>query len=388
MKFHVLASLLFLLVFIPNFQAQGNLNQATNKTGIGTNAPLERLHVHGNILQTHLELTPIAFPGRPIPEFKTSEATFQLSALSSTANVQSPNIPLNFDNTFHGTISFRVFANHKQNLRRFTIKAEHPNMPISFYSQENESVRIDGNGNLGTGQRLGIGTFEPAGALHILKSGSPPSGLPSAQNGLLLGIESTRGYKWIQSYGGALSLNPKGNGVGIGLSNPRATLHVLGSTQFDGVMQVSGRVKASVVEITGGSDLAEPFPIDGPIEPGMVVVIDPEKEGGLKPASEAYDKKVVGIVSGANNLKPGISLKQTASIADGENLIALVGRVYCYVDASYGAIEPGDFLTSSPKKGYAMKVTDHEQARGAIIGKAMTSLSEGKGMVLVLISLQ
>jgi hypothetical protein len=35
-----------------------------------------------------------------------------------------------------------------------------------------------------------------------------------------------------------------------------------------------------------------------------------------------------------------------------------------------------------------MKVTDHDRARGAIIGKAMSSLEKGKGMVLVLVSLQ
>ena len=35
-----------------------------------------------------------------------------------------------------------------------------------------------------------------------------------------------------------------------------------------------------------------------------------------------------------------------------------------------------------------MKVTDHEKARGAIIGKAMTRLDGGTGLVLVLVSLQ
>ena len=57
-------------------------------------------------------------------------------------------------------------------------------------------------------------------------------------------------------------------------------------------------------------------------------------------------------------------------------------------DASNGAIQPGDLLTTSATPGHAMKVTDHHQAQGAIIGKAMTGLSEGKGMVLVLVSLQ
>ena len=67
---------------------------------------------------------------------------------------------------------------------------------------------------------------------------------------------------------------------------------------------------------------------------------------------------------------------------------AVPGRVWTLCDAAAGAIEPGDLLTSSNTAGHAMKVTDHARAQGAIIGKAMTSLSEGTGLVLVLVSLQ
>ena len=35
-----------------------------------------------------------------------------------------------------------------------------------------------------------------------------------------------------------------------------------------------------------------------------------------------------------------------------------------------------------------MKVTDYRKAQGAILGKAMTELKEGKGLVLVLVTLQ
>jgi hypothetical protein len=66
----------------------------------------------------------------------------------------------------------------------------------------------------------------------------------------------------------------------------------------------------------------------------------------------------------------------------------LTGRVYCWADASYAPIEPGDLLTTSDTPGHAMKVTNHKKAQGAIIGKAMTSLKEGKGLVLVLVTLQ
>ena len=73
---------------------------------------------------------------------------------------------------------------------------------------------------------------------------------------------------------------------------------------------------------------------------------------------------------------------------DGDHPVALTGRVYVRCDASKNAIEPGDFLTTSELPGYAMKVTDHAKAQGAIIGKAMTSLVKGQGLVLVLVSLQ
>jgi hypothetical protein len=35
-----------------------------------------------------------------------------------------------------------------------------------------------------------------------------------------------------------------------------------------------------------------------------------------------------------------------------------------------------------------MRVADHARAQGAVIGKAMSVLKEGKGMVLVLVTLQ
>jgi hypothetical protein len=62
--------------------------------------------------------------------------------------------------------------------------------------------------------------------------------------------------------------------------------------------------------------------------------------------------------------------------------------VYCLVDAEYGAIEPGDLLTTSDTPGYAMRVDDSARASGATIGKAMGRLDGGRGLVLVLVGLQ
>jgi hypothetical protein len=147
---------------------------------------------------------------------------------------------------------------------------------------------------------------------------------------------------------------------------------------------------ASVRQLTirGGADLAEPFAMShGGVEPGTVVVIDERNPGKLRASTQAYDKKVAGIVSGANGIHPGISMIQEDALEAGEN-VALSGRVYVKADAGAGCIEPGDRLTTSTMPGRAMKAADHERAQGAIIGKAMTALTGGEGMVLVLVTLQ
>jgi hypothetical protein len=151
------------------------------------------------------------------------------------------------------------------------------------------------------------------------------------------------------------------------------------------------RVISDVIEIKGGADLSEQFDVgsDGEdVEPGMVVSIDADNPGKLVVADRPYDYTVAGVVSGAGGVKPGMLMGQRGTVADGKHPIALTGRVWTWCDASGGAIKPGDLLTTSSVPGHAMKVTDRAKAQGAMIGKAMTSLPEGKGLVLVLVSLQ
>ena len=150
----------------------------------------------------------------------------------------------------------------------------------------------------------------------------------------------------------------------------------------------TGTLFVKVLTITGGSDVAEPFKMASQeIAKGAVVIIDQDHPGQLKLSERAYDTRVAGIVSGANGIKPGLSLHQEGTL-EGDQNVALSGRVYVQADASHGAIEPGDLLTTSDLPGYAMKVTDHAKAQGAILGKAMTSLDQGTGLVLVLVTLQ
>ena len=151
-----------------------------------------------------------------------------------------------------------------------------------------------------------------------------------------------------------------------------------------------GRITTEVLEITGGSDLSEQFDIGGSedIKPGRVVCIDTRQPGRLVVCRDAYDRTVAGIVSGAGGVKPGMLMSQKGSSADGAFPVALMGRVYVWADASNGPIQPGDLVTTADSPGHAMKVTDYPRAHGAIIGKAMTPLREGCGLILVLVSLQ
>jgi hypothetical protein len=117
------------------------------------------------------------------------------------------------------------------------------------------------------------------------------------------------------------------------------------------------------------------------------VVIDDQNPGHLKISDRPYDTHVAGVISGANGINPGIQMHQQGILEGGKN-VALTGRVYVQADTSNGAIRPGDMLTTSTLPGCAMRVTDHARAAGAILGKAMTGLSQGTGMVLVLVTLQ
>jgi len=247
---------------------------------------------------------------------------------------------------------------------------------LSILTSGAERVRVSSGG------QVGVGTLTPTARLHVVGAGS-------GVNGAALYAQNTNAGAGIalvakaDSTDGAVVVSQEGSGSIL-----------RGFSQFNGggspVFEVrnSGRVVTSALQITGGGDLVEAFETGTDnCPPGSVVAIDPDRPGELMLAREAYDRRVAGVVSGAGGVNPGIELVQEG-VLDGGTKVAMTGRVYVRCTADNGAIAPGDLLTTSARTGHAMRADDPDRAFGAVIGKAMTPLAKGEGLVLVLVNLQ
>ncbi|MFD1796785.1 hypothetical protein FQV27_18060 [Paracoccus aurantiacus] len=112
-----------------------------------------------------------------------------------------------------------------------------------------------------------------------------------------------------------------------------------------------------------------------------------DEAGELRPCDKAYDRKVAGVISGAGSYRPALILDQRDT-GRPRLPIALMGKVYCLVDAAFGPISVGDMLTTSPTAGAAMVAADPEQAFGCVIGKALAPHVEGVGMIPIFVSMR
>jgi len=150
---------------------------------------------------------------------------------------------------------------------------------------------------------------------------------------------------------------------------------------------------------------------NGDTEAGDVLIADKNKEESVIKSQKPYQASVLGVVSTKPHLTMGMDLvidKESGEPIQGirATRIALTGRVPVKVTEENGPVVPGDLLTTSSTPGHAMKWTlldvnkakdfeelksmlaENELRRNAVIGKAVSSSREGRGTVMVLISLQ
>ncbi len=155
----------------------------------------------------------------------------------------------------------------------------------------------------------------------------------------------------------------------------------IGQVDVEGDLVVGGDVKLLGADCAENFDLA----VGATALPGTVMVID--DDGNVRPSGQAYDGRVAGVVSGAGHYRPGVILHQRNDDMPCAPL-ALIGKVFCFVDADHGAVRVGDMLTTSPTPGHAMKAQEPSKAFGAVLGKALGAIESGRGLVPILVALQ
>jgi hypothetical protein len=154
-----------------------------------------------------------------------------------------------------------------------------------------------------------------------------------------------------------------------------------GNVSVAGNMTVNGNIGAKY------QDVAEWVETPAPLEAGTVVIVDPTQPNRVLAAPRAYDTRVAGAVS----REPGLLLGEQS---DSKAMVAQSGRVRVKADAKYGAIKIGDLLVTSPTPGYAMRSRPMRigaqalHRPGTLLGKALEALPNGKGEILVLLTLQ
>lgn len=196
-----------------------------------------------------------------------------------------------------------------------------------------------------------------------------------------------------------------------------------GTAEFDGFSRGNSAIGFSYDDATGqGFMLINPnwtlqingpkagFVVDRfvnsngePLERGDVVVIHQDAAGlpyggsnripliEVERAKTALDPRVCGVVD-APSAHPivlqDLDEKQIGKRTVGY-MVTLGAYSHCKVDADIAPIAAGDLLTTSPTEGHAQRLDPSAQARpGVVIGKALASLKQGKGLIPVLISHQ
>jgi hypothetical protein len=251
------------------------------------------------------------------------------------------------------------------------------------YSTGVQGIANAGVGVFGSNEGSANVVDQPAGVVGASRLHYGVFGSSDGFDGVK-GVSSSPQHAGVSAVNNAAASGQVPSGFGVWASSNNTAVFARGTpaAYFEGDVLVTG----DMVLVNQSGDLAEDFDVEAePLnaEPGTVLVIN--EKGNLCASDVAYDTRVAGVVAGAGDLRPAVVLQRVPSKTP-RSPIALVGKVFCKVDATFGGIVAGDLLTTSPTRGHAMKASDKPRAIGAMVGKALACLSTGSGLIPILVS--
>jgi hypothetical protein len=278
---------------------------------------------------------------------------------------------------------------------------------VSGYSQHGVGIyggAATGFGVYGSTPGSGVGgvgnVYGVYGASSATTQGRGYGGYFASSTGIgVHGRSTAQSSSQNQFAPGVSGYSQHGAGV-MGASGPSGAAGYFDGTVFvDGNLIVTGSKGGYLVDIAV-NDGAEALTrgdlvvVTGVADPVVGEIPVPLVRKADSPSSTA----VIGIVDAAyrtdqeNEVNHLLSRRLAAAVGevvgpgDYLSIVTLGAFGALNVDASYGAIRPGDLLVSSPMPGHAMRAEN--PGIGTVIGKALGGLESGTGTIAVMVALQ
>jgi hypothetical protein len=244
-----------------------------------------------------------------------------------------------------------------------------------------------GDGLVGTGAAHGVRGISTSPA-----QGSGYGGHFTSSTGIGVAGRSTATLSFTNQFAqGVYGFSQNGAGVmGEAGSSGAVAGFFAGNLVVDGNIVATGSKAGYVVDIARNAG-AEPLElgdlviVTGVTDPVLGEIPVPLVERAQAEASTA----VIGVVAGTYYVQEALGGRiEMAEAAPGEyvTIVTLGSFAGIKVDATYGPIQPGDLLVSSPTPGHAMRADS--PGIGTVIGKALGALDEGTGLIPIMVTLQ